>query len=262
MGLSIGDPSRSSTAGEINGLQRQTTLKAVVDAKGISPALANALEAQALGAAGQSLYDLINGSSDTHHLDAAARLLWRGYGEGAVSDAEATYLSACIDRRRPLGRRMAPGHASTLGLNGRILGRFISRQRQRSPDRKASRDRRRMLGGSSALPDTMRHHYTEGQRAVLCIVAGEIKHHGVCDLPIDKIAALAGVCRTTVQTALHEARLLGHVTRATSARPEKPAQHCADQLARMAGLDQARSISSARDRVQTHDFGEHHEEHK
>jgi hypothetical protein len=28
---------------------------------------------------------------------------------------------------------------------------------------------------------------------------------------IDKIAALAGVCRTTVQTTMHEARLLGHI---------------------------------------------------
>lgn len=92
-----------------------------------------------------------------------------------------------------------------------MVSRFVSRQRPRSPDRKASRDRRRRLGGSSALPDTMRHHYTEGQRAVLCIIAGEIKHHGVCDLPIDQIAALAGVCRTTVQTTLHEARRLGHV---------------------------------------------------
>jgi hypothetical protein len=68
-----------------------------------------------------------------------------------------------------------------------------------------------MLGGSSALPDNLRHHYTEGQRSVLCVVAGEIKRHGVCDLPIDKIAALAGVCRTTVQTAMHEARRLDHV---------------------------------------------------
>jgi hypothetical protein len=75
-----------------------------------------------------------------------------------------------------------------------------------------SRDRRRMLGGSSALPDSLRHHYTEGQRAVLCIVAGEVKLHRVCDLPIDQIAALAGVCRTTAQTAMHEARLLGQVT--------------------------------------------------
>src|SRR5258707_15864010 len=87
----------------------------------------------------------------------------------------------------------------------------MPRQRQRSPDRKASRDRRRMLGGSSALPDNLRQYYTEGQRAVLCIVAFEIKRHGVCDLPNDKIAALAGVCRTTVQTAMHEARRLHHI---------------------------------------------------
>ena len=89
--------------------------------------------------------------------------------------------------------------------------RLVPRQRPRSPDRQASRDRRRRLGGSSALPDTMRHHYTEGQRAVLCVIAGEIKHHGICALPIDRMAALAGVCRTTVQTTLHEARRLGHL---------------------------------------------------
>lgn len=89
--------------------------------------------------------------------------------------------------------------------------RVIPRQRARSPDRQASRDRRRRLGGSSVLPDTLRHHYTEGQRAVLCIIAGEVKHRGACDLPIEKIAALSGVCRTTVQTTLHEARRLGHL---------------------------------------------------
>ena len=89
--------------------------------------------------------------------------------------------------------------------------RLVPRQRPRSPDRQTSRDRRRRLGGSSALPDTMRHHYTEGQRAVLCVIAGEIKRRGVCDLPIDRMAAFAGVCRTTVQTTLHEARRLGHL---------------------------------------------------
>ncbi|WP_298884379.1 hypothetical protein [uncultured Bradyrhizobium sp.] len=106
--------------------------------------------------------------------------------------------------------------------------RFLPRQRQRSPNRKASRDRRRRLGGSSALPDTMRHHYTEGQRAVLCIIAGEIKHHGVCDLPIDQIAALAGVCRTTVQTTLHEARRLGHVR--ITERPVQGRKHLSNLI--------------------------------
>lgn len=46
---------------------------------------------------------------------------------------------------------------------------------------------------------------------MLCIVAGEVKHHGTCELPIGKIGALAGVGRTTVQTTLHEARRLGHI---------------------------------------------------
>src|SRR6202043_527894 len=64
----------------------------------------------------------------------------------------------------------------------------------------------------SALPDNLRHYYTEGQRSVLCVIAGEIKRHGVCDLSIEEIAARAGVCRTTVQTTQHEARRLGHLT--------------------------------------------------
>ena len=102
----------------------------------------------------------------------------------------------------------APPAASARPLK---ISRLIARQRPRSSSRQASRDRRRRLGESSALPDTLRHYYTEGQRAVLCIIAGEIKHHGICDLPIGKIAALAGVCRTTVQTTLHEGRRLFHL---------------------------------------------------
>jgi hypothetical protein len=170
-----------------------------------------ALEAQRLGAAGRAICQLINLCSDLDKLDESARLLWKGYGEGSIGEGEATYLASIIERRRPVSRRL--WHAKLLGkCAGRLYGRFTPRQRQRSPDRKASRDRRRMLGGSSAVPDNLRHHYTEGQRSVLCIVAGEVKRYGICDLPIDKIAALAGVCRTTVQTTMHEARRLGHIS--------------------------------------------------
>jgi hypothetical protein len=159
----------------------------------------------------RALYENVNACQTPDQLDAVARLIWERYGAGTVNDDEASYLASCIERRRPLSRRTSTGKFATIGkMNGRI-SRFLPRQRQRSPDRRASRDRRRMLGGSSALPDNLRHHYTEGQRSVLCIIAGEIKRHGVCDLPIDKIAALAGVCRTTVQTAMHEARRLHHI---------------------------------------------------
>ena len=88
---------------------------------------------------------------------------------------------------------------------------LMGRKWQHSPDRRASVERRRKLGGSSGLPDTIRHQYTEGERAVLTVVAGEVKRQGICDLPIDRIAAVAGVSRTTVQNAMRRAALNGHV---------------------------------------------------
>lgn len=167
----------------------------------------------ALSPAAALFYDGINAAASPDHLDNLGRALWHGWGKGEFSDEEAEFLSSAIEKRRPVSQRNAPSVAlKGVGkLAGRLGSWFTPRQRPRSPDRKASRDRRRRLGGSSVLPDTLRHHYTEGQRAVLCIIAGEVKHHGVCDLPIDKIGALAGVCRTTVQTTLHEARRLGHI---------------------------------------------------
>lgn len=170
----------------------------------------------ALSPAASAVYDDINAATLPDRLDNLARTVWHRWGKGDFADDEAEFLANAIAKRQPLGRKhsMARG-AVTMKPVGKLRGalgsRFAPRQHPRSPDRKASRDRRRRLGGSSALPDTLRHHYTEGQRAVLCVVAGEVKHNGVCDLPIDKIAALAGVCRTTVQTTLHEGRRLCHL---------------------------------------------------
>ncbi len=65
--------------------------------------------------------------------------------------------------------------------------------------------------------------FTESESAVLAIIAGEVKHHGTCELPIDQIAALAGVCRTSVQNALHEARRLGLIRIAH--RPQRGRKH-------------------------------------
>jgi hypothetical protein len=181
-----------------------------------------------------AFYESINSAPSPDQLDNIFRTVSTYWGNSALSDDEATFLFTAIDGRRPMSaRRIENRRCAVTGFGAsaesavsiqdanlhlaarrpapRLGSRFTPRQRPRSPDREASRNRRRKLGGSSVLPDTLRHHYTEGQRAVLCIVAGEIKHHGVCDLPIDKIAALAGVCRTTVQTTLHEARRLNHI---------------------------------------------------
>jgi len=145
-------------------------------------------------------------------LDDLSSQMWRLVAAGAISDEQAEILSTAINKRRAA---LKPANASAKAV-GQIScyskSHFKPRQHPRSPDREASRNRRRRLGGSGALPDVLRCCYTESQRAVLCIVAGEIKARGTCDAPIDKIAALAGVCRSTVQTALHEARRLGHIT--------------------------------------------------
>ena len=58
---------------------------------------------------------------------------------------------------------------------------------------------------------------------MLCIVAGEVKRHGICDLSIDEIADRAGVGRTTVQNAMHEARRLLHVE--ITERPQRDAKN-------------------------------------
>jgi hypothetical protein len=172
------------------------------------------LDAPALGNVGRTLYAAINACRNSDQLFGLSKRLWaEAYPQGWVNDEEATYLTACIERRRPAGPRLQPAGVSNLDrLAGRIQRRFTPRKPQRSPDRKASRDRRRMLGGSSCMPPKMSLEYTEGERAVLCIIAGEIKHHGLCDISIDEIAARAGVCRTTAQNAMHEARRLHHIT--------------------------------------------------
>jgi hypothetical protein len=163
----------------------------------VSDELANQITDQSLSPDGQALYYVINAACDVHQLDEAGRLVWQGNYTGAISEAEATYLANFVQRRRPLGRHDAPGHAVQVGrINGRVHRRFVSRQRPRSPDRKASRDRRRRLGGQGALPDDLLSHYTEGQRAVLCVVGFEIMDHGSCDLAVDAIAAKAGVGHT------------------------------------------------------------------
>jgi hypothetical protein len=85
-------------------------------------------------------------------------------------------------------------------------------RRQRSPDRQASIARRRHLAASGPMPPALAARFTQAEMAAFRIVSDEVRHHGVCGLHIDTIAARAGTCRTTVKNALREARRLNLVT--------------------------------------------------
>ena len=51
--------------------------------------------------------------------------------------------------------------------------------------------------------------FTQGEQAVLAVIAFEVRTKGLCALPIDAIGAFAGVGRTVVKTAQRLAQQLG-----------------------------------------------------
>lgn len=130
--------------------------------------------------------------------------------DGRSCDAE---MARAFETGEAHTRRASHGPAKVLA---RLSSRFITRgtrQHPTSPDREASRERKRSWAGSG-MPRAMWKYYTEGERAALCVVGDQVKRRGYCDLALDRIAAVAGVSRTTVQNALRKARHpeLGHVT--------------------------------------------------
>jgi len=135
----------------------------------------------ALSTAAAALYEAINSATSPDELDNVLDAIWRRHWPvGAISDDEAQFLAEAIQKRKPQRRFVAQSPVGK--LQARVSSRFTTRQRPRSSDRQASR-------GSAAHARQFVSHATrnegEGQRAVLAIVAGEIKHHGVCDLPYD-----------------------------------------------------------------------------
>jgi hypothetical protein len=76
----------------------------------------------------------------------------------------------------------------------------------------ASIARRRHLAASGPMPPVLAARFTQAEMSALRIISDEVRHHGVCGLHIDAIAARAGTCRTTVKNDLREARRLNLVT--------------------------------------------------
>jgi hypothetical protein len=160
----------------------------------------------------------LDGAKTLACVNALGIVLIRAHAGGAISDADAELATAHIEAAR---RRIRPPNAAP-ALPVRFSIFPIRRRRCVSPDRRASRDRRRRLGLAGAMPHALAARFTEGERAVLAIVAAQVKAKGVCDLPLEAIAARAGVCVTGARGAIRLAAAAGLVAILERRRPGRP----------------------------------------
>jgi hypothetical protein len=139
---------------------------------------------------------------NTAAVDQLARLTWRAHSEGQLADADAEAIGEALQgRRREFGQgRGLPPTRHALGLP------MAARRTPRS-----SLERRRRQAMSGIVPAKIAAAFTPGEIAALSVIGRQCQRTGICVLPIDAIAALAGVCRTVVKSALRQARLVGLV---------------------------------------------------
>lgn len=139
-------------------------------------------------------------------LPAITAQLWRAFGEGHVSEAEAEVLAALIEARgispRPAAAAAGPQDRASrprIGVGSR-------------PRTDASLERRRRWAASGRLPPALAARFTLAEQAVLALVAAETCRRRDCRLAVGQLAAIAGVSETTVRNAVREAVRLGLVT--------------------------------------------------
>jgi hypothetical protein len=137
--------------------------------------------------------------ADFTNLNGLASTLWRAHAAGHLDDETAQGLAEQLEARRPKGEgrvtSFAPARATP--------------QRQRSPNKVASIERRRRLARASPVPPELVDQFTQGEHAVITVVAGEIQRAGACTWCLDRIAAVAGVCKTLAREAIRKARNVG-----------------------------------------------------
>ena len=155
-------------------------------------------------------------------LPAVTAALWRAYGDGKVSETEAEALSVLIEARTLsyVGSRLPsveqPTNPARTGTTEISASDRVGSPRRPGvgsrPRTDASMERRRRWAASGRLPLGIAARFTLAEQAVLSLVAAEIARRKDCRLSIENMAAVAGVCRSTVKNAIREARQLGLLT--------------------------------------------------
>ena len=119
--------------------------------------------------------------------------MYKAFTAGQITEAEAEELDSLINAKAAIPATEAPARR-----------RVGSRPRS-----SASMERRRSWAAAGRLPPALAARFTLGETAVLAVIASEMMKRGACTLAIGHIAALAGVCATTVKNALRAANGLG-----------------------------------------------------
>jgi hypothetical protein len=167
--------------------------------------------------------EALAGARTLARVDDLARDLWRAYEAGTIAEADAGRVSAQIEEAR---QRIRPKDTVAVRAPGVPLAAFSNfpprKRRCVSPDRLASRARRRELGLVGSMPFALAARFTEGERAALAIVAAEHEAKGACDLPLEAIAARAGVCVTLARNAIRLAAAGGLAVIVERRRPGRP----------------------------------------
>lgn len=123
-------------------------------------------------------------------------LMWRAYGEQRITEAEAEELTNLIELRKVV--------PSAKGAVRTSVGS--------SPRTDDSLERRRRWAAAGRLPPSLAARFSQGEVAVLAVVADTVVRFGDCRRCIEQIGALAGVCRSTVKKSIQRAKRLGLLT--------------------------------------------------
>lgn len=138
-------------------------------------------------------------------LDALATLMWDACANARISEAETEELATLIDVRRNPDVRRSP-EAQTLPIPARVPG---TGSRPKTPE---SLTRRRRVAACGRLPPSLACHFTQGEVAVLSVVASDAMQDGACRACLADIGDRAGVSRSTVKNALRQAKALKLIT--------------------------------------------------
>ncbi|MCB0018213.1 MAG: hypothetical protein KDE09_10525 [Anaerolineales bacterium] len=134
-------------------------------------------------------------------LDELAKAVWKALASGIIEEKAAEQLATAIEARRAAFQASREGEG-----RGSIKPRPRAATR---PQKAAGIARRRRQAASGAMPPEIAAHFSTGEQAALAVIAQEVRRNGRCAMFMDKVAALAGVSRTTARNAIRKAVKLG-----------------------------------------------------